>query len=80
MQTAQLDWMERMFQTHLNNTQMACCTGALHPTEAPFLSARVMQDQVRRAPSPRRGADGPPGLSFQVRDFRSHRSRMEDVD
>ena len=69
MQTAQLDWMERMFQTHLNNTQMARCTGVLHRTEAPSLSARKMREQVRQAPSPRRGAGGPPGPSSRVRGF-----------
>jgi len=56
MQIAQLDRMERMFQTHLNNTQMARRTSAPCQTEAPSLSARVMRDQVQRAPSPRRGA------------------------
>jgi len=40
MQTAQLDRMERMFQTHLNNTQMARRTGAPHRTEAPSLTRR----------------------------------------
>ena len=38
MQTVQLDWMEQMFQTHLNNTQMAHCTGALRQMKAPSLS------------------------------------------
>jgi len=80
MQTAQLDRMERMFQTHLNNTQMARRTGLPRRTEAPFLSAREMREQVQRAPSPRRGAGGPSGLSSRVRGFRSCRSRMEDVD
>jgi len=80
MQTAQLDRMEQMFQTHLNNTQMARCTSAPRRTEAPPLSAQVMQDQVQRAPSPRRGAGGPPGPSSRVRGFRSRCSRMEDVD
>jgi len=56
MQTAQLDWMEQMFQTHLNNTQMACRTSAPRRTKAPSLSAQVMWDQVQWAPSPRRGA------------------------
>ena len=80
MQTAQLDRMERMFQTHLNNTQMAHCTSASRQTEAPSLSAREMQEQVRQAPSPRRSAGGPPGPSFRVRGFRSCRGCMEDVD
>jgi len=40
MQTAQLDWMEQMFQTHLNNTQMARRTGAPRRTEAPSLTRR----------------------------------------
>jgi len=80
MQTAQLDRMERMFQTHLNNTQMARRTSAPHQTEAPSLSAQVMRDQAQQAPNPRRGAGGPPGLSSWVRGFRSRRSRMEDVD
>ena len=80
MQTAQLDRMERMFQTHLNNTQVARRTGAPRRTTAPSLSAREMRDQVRRAPSPRRGTGGPPGPSSRVRGFRSRRSRMEDVD
>jgi len=40
MQTAQLDQMERMFQTHLNNTQMACRTGVPRRTEAPSLTRR----------------------------------------
>ena len=79
MQTAQLDQMERMFQTHLN-TQMARRTGVPHRTEAPSLSVREMREQVCWAPSPRRGAGGPSGLSSRVRGFRSRRSRMEDVD
>jgi len=80
MQMAQLNWMERMFQTHLNNTQMARRTSAPRRTEAPSLSAWVMQDQVQRAPSPRRGAGGPPSPSSRVRGFCSRRSCMEDVN
>ena len=72
--------MEQMFQTHLDNTQMACRTGVPCWTEAPSLSVREMREQVWQVPSPRRGAGSPRSPSSRVRGFCSRRSRMEDVD
>ena len=66
MQTAQLDRMEQMFQTHLNNTQMAHRTGTPRRTEAPPVNRLQARDQNHR------GVPYPRGCG--------RRSQMEDVD
>jgi len=66
MQTAQLDEIERMLQAHLNNIQMARCTGTPRRTEAPPVNRLQARDQNHG------GVPYPRG--------HGRRSRMEDVD